>query len=244
MAVPVARFVTVSDFSLEPLQIATDKHTKGNLQGFINEYEYLYLRRILGDDLYFRFNADLSGSTPQHPKFVALLNGDSYRDCEDKIVIYDGLKDALRHFIWVEFVRTGNYKNTISGNVNAQNENSNVSLASEVSALCRKVWNKAAPMARAANYFINNFEDYEATASSIVLSSGTTYLVSISDTKYLKDGDTVTISGTDYVIGNLITNTSFTVESLTDISDTDATVEWDIFGQYDVEPIDYSFMNV
>lgn len=241
---PTAKFITTVDFENEPLQIAKDKHTVGNLQGFINKYEYKYLRLILGDDLYTRFIADLTGSVPNHPKFLALLNGATYVDCNGKTTIYDGLKEALKYFIWVEFIRKSNYKNTISGTTEGQNENSTVVTAPRIAALCRAAYNEGVGLARGANYFIQNFEFYDAVASSIVLSSGITYLVSITDTKYLKDGDTVTINNTDYVLSNLVANTSFTIDSASDVSATEIKVDWTIFGEYEVEALEYSFMNI
>lgn len=240
---PTANFITTADFENEPVQIAKNQYTTGNLQGFIDKYEYQYLREILGDDLLTRFFADLSGSTPQHPKFLALLNGDTYLDSDGKHVIYEGLKEALKYFIWVEYVRKSNYKNTISGNVSGQNENSNILTMGQVSMLCRDAWNHGAYLAISAHRFIQYFEFYYATASTIALQSGNTYLVSIADTKFLKNGDTVTINSVDYTIANLVSNTSFEIDSATDISDTDIRVDWTVFDEFEQPAMEVSFLN-
>lgn len=241
---PTAKFITTADFENEPVQIAKNKYTTANLNGFIDKYEYQYLRKILGDDLLTKFFADLSGSTPQHPKFLALLNGETYLDCDGKYVIYEGLKEALKYFIWVEFVRKSNYKNTISGSVTGQNENSNVLVSDQVSILCRDAWNHGAELAISANRFIQFFEFYHKNATSIVFQAGTTYLVSIPDTKFLKNGDTVTINSVNYTIANLIADTSFEIDSVTNIADTDVRVDWVVFDEFDVQPFEYSFLNL
>ncbi len=246
MAAPVAKFIVTGDFSHEPVQIATDSFSLISLQRYVNNNEYKYLRRMIGDDLYTQLIADLSPTPPTvplHPKFLALLNGATYTNAAGKVIIYEGFKDALKHFIWLEYVRRSDYKNTISGTTKGQNENSANTVASEISALCRKAYGDGVNFARGVYYFIMNFEDYTAEASAIILTSGTTYTVSIPDTKYLKNGDTVTIRSTNFVIGNLIDNISFTVDSGTDISGTEVKVDWDIFGTFSEPIMEVSFLN-
>lgn len=239
-----ARFITTDDFLNEPLKISQNEHTLASLQGFIDKYEYDYLKKILGNRIYTEFIADLDGNNvPQHPKFTALLNGDTYTDINGDVQIYDGLKEPIRYFIWAKFVSKSNYINTIAGTVSHQNENSNVLTAAEIAKLCRTAWNTGVPIARDANYFITRFESYEATATGIALDNANTYIVTITDTKYLKNGDTVTINGTDYEIANLVENTSFTIESATDITAGATIVDWEIFGTYETKPLEYSFLN-
>lgn len=241
---PTAKFITTADFENEPVQIAKNEYTTASLQGYIDEYEHKYLREMLGDDLLVRFFADLSGSTPQHPKFLALLNGTNYRDADGKWVIYEGLKKALQFFIWVEYVRKSNYKNTISGTTEGQNENSNVLTRGHISRLCADAWNHGVVYAISAHRFIQYFEFYDATATSIALDSGITYTVLIPDTLFLKNGDTVKINGIDYVIANLVANTSFEIDSSTNITGTNVQVDWTVFDEFDVKPMEVSFMNM
>jgi hypothetical protein len=159
-------------------------------------------------------------------------------------VIYEGLKKALKYFIWVEYVRKSNYKNTISGTVEGQNENSNVLITGKISMLCRDAWNHGVMAALGVHRFIQYFEFYDATATSIALASGITYTVLIPDTLFLKNGDTVTINGTDYVIAGLVANTSFTIDSSTNIATTNVRVDWTVFDEFEVEPMEVSFMNM
>ena len=242
---PTAKFITTTDFENEPVQIAKNQYTTANLQGFINRYEYEYLRKILGDDLLTRFFADLDvNNVPQSPKYVALLDGTTYLDSNDKYVIYEGLKGALKFFIWTEYVRKSNYKNTIAGMVANTNENSNVAIMGQISVICRDAFNHGVVDAVSANRFIQYFERYDTTASSIVFQSGVTYLVTLPSTLFLKDGDTVTIENVDYIIFHLIDDTSFEIDSATDISDTNVRVDWIVFDEFEVEPMNVSFGNI
>lgn len=241
---PTAKFITTVDFEKEPVQIAKNEYTTASLQGFIDEYEYHYLREMLGDDLLTRFFGDLSGSTPQHPKFTALLNGTTYKNADGKSVIYEGLKRALQYFIWVEYVNKSQYKNTISGQVEGQNENSTILIGGKISRLCASAWNKGWSYAMSVHRFVQYFEFYDATATSIALDSGITYTVLIPDTLFLKNGDTVKINGIDYVIANLVANTSFEIDSATNITGTNVQIDWTVFDEFDVEPMEVSFMNM
>ena len=238
---PTAKFISTTDFINEPFKIAQDKYSSASLKGFIDLYEYEFLRLVIGDKLYTELIADLTGAVPNSPKFLALLNGDTYTNIEGKFVRYDGLISAMKFYIWAMTIRKSNYVNTIAGTVVNANENS---VKANVSSLCAVAYNNSCELGRNANYFIQHFEFYESEASSIALQSGTTYLVSITDTKYLKNGDTVTINNIDYVIANLVDIVSFTVESATDITENNVQVDWTIFGEFDTEPLEYSFLHI
>jgi hypothetical protein len=68
--------------------------------------------------------------------------------------------------------------------------------------------------------------------------------VTLPSTLFLKDGDTVTIENVDYTIANLIDDTSFEIDSATDISDTNVRVDWIVFDEFEVEPMNVSFGNI
>lgn len=243
----MAYFIQPSDFDAGVFRLAQDQYTEDDLQTYIDKYEKHYLRRILGDQLYTNLIADLNTTpfpnVPLSAKYLALVNGSTYTNDAGKFVIYEGLIEAVKYFIWVEFVRRSNYINTIAGTVQNLSENSTSLTRGLIAQLCRDAWNTGTPLARGTNYFIFNFDNYKVTSTSIVLSSGTTYLVSLTDTLYLVNSDTVTINGADYTVANLIANTSFEITSASNIANTGVTVEWDVFGTYEETPIDYSYLN-
>jgi hypothetical protein len=60
--------------------------------------------------------------------------------------------------------------------------------------------------------FLLEHEDLSITCDSSIAGVGVSG-INVSSTKYLSDGDTVTIEGIDYVISSLITDTSFQIVS-------------------------------
>lgn len=239
----MAIFISPSNFDAGVFRLAQDKYSSDDIQTYIDKYENFYLRIILGDKLYTDFVADLTSNVPNHPKYLALLNGATYTNSDGKFVIYDGLIESVKYFIWTEYVRRSNYINTIAGTVENQNENSTTITRGLISQLCRDAWNTGVPLANGTNYFVFNFDNYESIASSITFVSGTTYLVTIADTLYLADGDTVTINKIDYTVANLVDNVSFEIDSATSIVGTEVKVNYDVFGTYEQEIMEYSFMN-
>lgn len=225
--------VVISDFETGQLRLGQDKYTSDKIQEYINEFEPLYMRRILGSYL----AADFAIAKA---KYAAIANGATYVNSEGDTVTFDGLKKALRYLIWVEYVRDGNTFNNSAGTSDSQTENSTVLNTGELRRVLRNRYNTGAEAAQGVHAFISEFPDNEQTATSIALQTGTTYIVTIADTSYLSNGDTVTINDVDYVIGNVITNTSFTVNSASDISGTNVTVTWEIFGDFDQEALEFS----
>ena len=225
--------ITLADFEEGQTKLGQDKYTTDKIQEYIDDFEPVYTRRIIGDRLTAAFDITKA-------KFAAIANGVTYINSEGETVTIEGLKKALRYLIWVEYVRDSNTYNNSAGTSESQTENSTVLSPGALRRLLRNRYNTGAKAAQDVHAFISEFRDNQCFASSIALDSGTTYLVLVSDTRYLTNGDTVTINDVDYVISNLVSNTSFEIESPTDISGVDVLVYWDVFGTFEQDILEDS----
>ena len=97
-----------------------------DLELFIDKYEPYYLVRLLGADLKTAFDADLTPATPQTPQtspYTDIFNAFSIDD-GDCLYISEGIKQMLVQFIYYHYITEQGYKNTQSGMVSANAENS------------------------------------------------------------------------------------------------------------------------
>ncbi len=115
--------ITPSNFSNGLICIATNVHTESDLQTYIDEFEGVYLKDLLGCELYDLFVADLVGGIPQ-----AQIYKDIFEPfCKDEEachvqVVSEGMVRMCEKFIFWEYVRDQKVKNTSSGNVVNDNE--------------------------------------------------------------------------------------------------------------------------
>ena len=230
--------IQLTDFEKGILAIGQNKHNTPDLQDYIDRFEAIYFKKIVSDRIYIEYLAATS-----HPKNIALLTGYQYTDAQGVTHDFKGIKEALKFFIWVMFIRDNNEYHTGAGTAETQNENSQILQPGRLGILLRNRYNSGVDLARPVNEFIKEFKDYKTTASSITLVSGNEYLVEIEDTKFLANGDTVKINNTDHVISDLINNISFKIESSSDITGNSKEISWVIFGDFDLEKLEYNFFN-
>lgn len=97
-----------------------------DLQLFIDKYEPYYLVRLLGADLKALFYADLTPTTPQVPQtspYTELFLPFEI-DTNDCLYISEGIKQMLVQLIYFHYTREQGHKNTQSGTINVNAENS------------------------------------------------------------------------------------------------------------------------
>lgn len=212
--------VLTSDFVGE-VQISKNKFTASDLQSYIDRVEEDVLKELLGDTLYLSFKADSFGNDAgSRDRYKELLNGLEYTNPDDSslTIAYMGLKRMLRLFIYAEYLPNQLYNNTIIGEVEGSSRNAFNTTVTKVNDTAEDRQRLAVDLYDAAQKFISDYNDKEYLPSSIADQGGNVYLVSVSSTKYIQNGDTVSINGVDYVVSNLITDTSF------EISETSGTV--------------------
>jgi len=224
-----------SDFTGE-VNISKNKFTVADLQAYIDRVEEDVLKKMLGDTLYLTFKADSFGNDAgSRDRFKELLNGLEYTDPSDSTytIDYVGLKRMLRLFVYAEYLPEQAYQNTIIGEVEGSSRNAFNTSITKVNETAEDRQRLAVDLYDAAQRFISDYNDKEYIPSSIVDQTGDVYLVSVSDTKYIQDGDSIDINGTDYVVSNLVTDTSFEIsETSGTVFPSDSIVKFELYPTY------------
>ncbi len=209
--------ISIADFSAGPLKITRNNNVDNDLQSYIDETEEKFLRCLLGDTLYIQFMAELP--TPTLQKWLDLLNGYNYTvensDGENETVYFIGIKKMLRLFTWFNFVREQSFQNSIVGQVKgASQASANASMA-EISRLIKKRYNNGIDLYVECFKFLNDSDEQERTSTSVVDNGGGSFTFNVSNTRYMVDGETVTIEGDEYTFSNIVTDTSFDITGAT-----------------------------
>lgn len=224
-----------SDFTGE-VNISKNKFTVADLQAYIDRVEEDVLKKMLGDTLYLTFKADSFGNDAgSRDRFKELLNGLEYADPSDSTytIDYIGLKRMLRLFVYAEYLPEQVYQNTIIGEVEGSSRNAFNTLITKVNETAEDRQRIAVDLYDAAQRFISDYNDKEYIPSSIVDQTGNVYLVSLDSTKYIQDGDSIDIDGTDYLVSNLVTDTSFEIsETSGTVFPSDSTVKFELYPTY------------
>ena len=131
-------FNTFADFNSGKYKIAQDNFSQATLTAYITKFEKRYLQDLMGIELYNLFAADLVANVPQTQRFEDIYNEFAEDDdglvsglsgmasSGNKIVRSEGIKEMLKGFIFFEYNRDLPVKNTMTGNVQEDNENSKV----------------------------------------------------------------------------------------------------------------------
>ena len=224
-----------SDFTGE-VNISKNKFTVADLQAYIDRVEEDVLKKMLGDTLYLTFKADSFGNDAgSRDRFKELLNGLEYTDPSDSTytIDYVGLKRMLRLFVYAEYLPEQAYQNTIIGEVEGSSRNAFNTSITKVNETAEDRQRLAVDLYDAAQRFISDYNDKEYIPSSIVDQNGNVYLVSLGSTKYIQDGDSIDINGTDYVVSNLVTDTSFEIsETSGTVFPSDSIVKFELYPTY------------
>lgn len=119
----MGKIVKTTDF-VGKYSISQSSFNTTDLQAFIDKYEKVYLRDLLGLTLGDLLYTDIASGTflpPVTTRYSVLFNAiaQEINGCD---VISNGIKEMLLGFIYWEFVKTASTHNTITGNVMAQNE--------------------------------------------------------------------------------------------------------------------------
>lgn len=203
--------INTSDFA-GYTAISSDRFNDAILTDYISVFRIDYIRYFVGDSNYIA----IRDAVTNPDKYNDLLNGTSYTDDQGNTKLVTGLTEVVKLCIYFEYVRKQRYANTVNGVEVNRNENSlqNKSANGYVQAFSR--YSKA--ITQYNDEIVPFLQFYrtieEMIASSIDLGSGN-YTINLSSTKYLSDGDTVTIGKVDYTVSNLIANTSFDISGAT-----------------------------
>ena len=90
-----------------------------SLDTFIEKFEKQYLLQMLGAELYKLFIADLNTATPRVPLTQIYLDifNEFLVDNDTNVIASDGIRKMLIQFIYFEYIRETQLKNTANGTV-------------------------------------------------------------------------------------------------------------------------------
>lgn len=189
------------------LRVSTSKSSQ--LDEYIAEYEQEYIKLLTNNRVYSDIKT-LANPLPQ--KYLDLINGVDYTDSCGDFQVFQGIKPLLTRFVYYSY-NADNFQTSIGGNVRSSNENSNV-LTAENTSIVVKRYNEAVRLYRdEVCLFLEEHEELSQLMTASTQGAGIV-TIGLSSTKYLSDGNVVTIFGIDYVISNLVTDTSFEVASI------------------------------
>jgi hypothetical protein len=225
MALPI---LTKTDF-IGKIRISLNNYS--SFDDYITQIEPVILNEILGADA----TQEITDDVTLKAKYDDLLNGGYYTntECDDETVYFRGLKDYMKYRVYAEFMRD-NFASSISGLVKSLNENSVKLTGGELSQVVYNRYNEAITIYEDSIYpYLYFYREIKETCTSSVDNTGT-YTINLASTTYLYDGDTVEIDGVEYVISNLVADTSFDITNATGGLDfSGAELVWKPY--YDVE---------
>ena len=158
----MAYFNSLTDFTGE-FNITQSKYGDTDLTSIITVSEERILKDLLGEDLYLKLIADLSGGVPQTQKYIDLVNGKTYSVVnEDGITVnvdYQGIKRMLRYFAYCDILKYQDSKNSEVGQV-VSNQNNSTRLSDKSNQLTVKIepyYNKGTEL---YGFDIENYSNY------------------------------------------------------------------------------------
>lgn len=167
----MGKIVKTTDF-VGKYKISQNGFSETDLQAFIDKYEKVYIRRLLGlvtGDLFYFNIAVTTFLPPTDPIYLVIFNPIEtvINGCE---IISNGVKEILLGFIYWEYTRWASTQNTLNGNVSQENETSK-----QVDWAATPIYdnyNEAVRSYSAIQYFINNdrtnYPDYNGQTLELV----------------------------------------------------------------------------
>ena len=139
-----------------------DLTTKGylSLEVFIDQYEPIILKKLLGIELYNLYVADTVLSVPQTDIYLDIYQESELVVCEIKRN-YEGLKDLLIPFIYYEYLKAQRNRNSSSGGVQNQSSLSVASMQTYAQAVI--YINEAISQARILQFYLEENIDIYPT---------------------------------------------------------------------------------
>lgn len=147
--------IRTSDFNSGKYKIAQPMNS--DLSAYIDKYEKQYLRKLLGVELYNLFAAQVASYVPAAGIYKDLYDP-FQEDHGSSVIESEGMKEMLKGFIYFEYMRDVQFKNTENGMMINQYENSALT-SNELPITTR--YNEALKTYDAIQWYIKeNSEDY------------------------------------------------------------------------------------
>jgi len=139
-------FNSITAFTGE-CNISQDKYSSTDYNAIILATEEKILRDLLGGDLYNKLIADLNGSyVPQTQKYIDLVNGKTYQvENGEGVTVnvdYKGIKPMLKYFCYSQLLKSQDQQNSMVGQVEPVQENSQRPAKNRLNILVENAYNK------------------------------------------------------------------------------------------------------
>lgn len=231
MALPV---ITLSTNFKGWAKIVANEFKEVDLDEYIDLYRTEYLRTILGAAAVI----DITASSAQ--KWADLLDGTEYVDVYGKRQIFEGLVKPLVYFIYFEYVRD-NFTSSQAGKVKGKSALSERATDIEVAEVARSRYNAGVRIVNTLGRFLEANETIQDTVSASTDNGNNTYVLALASTKYLSAGDTVTITGTNYVVTALVPDVNITIDAgQTGLDFTGVVVSWEPYADVEFKELKIS----
>ena len=167
--------LTTSDFNSGYHKLSINKY--GDLAEYITKFEDRYMCRMLGEELYSLYLADLDPAcVPQSSRFLEIFNSfckevnnlgwccyHNYptRDCCTELLESEGIKEMQKGFVYWEYIINQPNQQSPVGPVKKLGANSEALDNTENAHLARSRWNRAVETFDAIQkYICNNLDVY------------------------------------------------------------------------------------
>ena len=225
--------LTTEDF-IDKYELSTGMYDTAKLEFYIGKYSERYLLHLMGAELFTEFENDLSNNVPQSPNFlkiwepfnqdvssVSILGHHSlYGYRLNGILESDGILEMLKGFIYFEYSKDLMNQQTPFGNVKQRAENSVVVDSPHTLIFGR--YNEAIRTYRAIQEYIYTNQNlplgqlvtFDLTTAgtgyvdgtfSVSGGSGAGAEVTIVTTAGVIDSVTISLAGSDYTTGDILT---------------------------------------
>lgn len=232
--------LTTDDFKKGETRISQNQFEKETLKLYIAEVQEEYLKKLLGDELYLEFGAQLPN--PALQKFIDLLDGVVYLNDQGQKVDYTGLKRMLQYFTYYAYTNDQDVQNTIIGNVSGQSRNSQNLGPNSTLAFSESFYNKAIDYFRQSQEFIHSNDEQERVSTNVVDNLDGSYTVSIDSTLYMVTGQPFTINGQQYDFDTVNTDISFDFQAVTGLNfPAESEIKFEIFPTFNGSKQNKSF---
>lgn len=147
-------------------------------------------------------------------KWNDLLDGVDWVDSSDIKRTHKGLTDVLRCITYFEYTKNPIQHNS-SGFTVHKGANSEIADTAAIYAKSSGVYNDGSQSLNCEIYpFIEFYSSITTPINSFVDNGLESYTILTSSTKYLDNGDSVTINGIDYIVSNLSADVSFDITAV------------------------------
>lgn len=167
----MGKIVKTTDF-VGKYKISQNSFAQDDLQAFIDKFEKVYIRKLLGlttGDLFYADIAALTFLPPTDPIYSVLFNPIAVviNNCD---IISNGVKEILLGFIYWEYVRWSSTQQTLNGSI-AQDSETAIKIDWSSTPIYGN-YNDSVMSYSAIQYFINNdktdYPDYNGKTLELV----------------------------------------------------------------------------